>query len=98
MIFSKWFDTQSDVIQGDMIRPVLFIIVLDQLVQSIDTGDEDISVSKIDTLRILGYTYDTDKLYKTVDVMTARLTNFADESIKQTDMKVKPSKTYTQIV
>ena len=33
--FSKWFDVQCGVIQGDIINPVpvLFILTLDQLVQ-----------------------------------------------------------------
>ena len=40
--FSKWFDVQRGVIQGDIISPVLFIIVLDQLVQSIDTDRKSV--------------------------------------------------------
>ena len=96
--FSKWFDIQRGVIQGDIISPVLFIIALDQLVQTIDTGGEGISVGKIGTLRVLGYADDAAMLDKTVEAMTARLTKFADEAKAQVDMKVKPSKTYTQIV
>ena len=98
VIFSKWFDIQRGVIQGDIISPVLFIIALDQLVQTVDTGGEGINVGKIGTLRVLGYADDAAMIDKTVDAMTARLTKFANEAIAQADMKVKPAKTFSQIV
>ena len=96
--FSKWFDIQSGVIQGDIISPVLFILALDQLVQTIDTGGEGVRVGSIGKLHVLGYADDAAMMEETEEMMTTRLTKFADESMTQADMKVKPSKTFTQIV
>ena len=74
------------------------ILTLDQLVQTIDTGGEGIRVDTIGKLCVLGYTDDVDMMERTVEVMTLRLTKFADESMTQADMKVKLSKTFDQIV
>lgn len=97
--FSKWFDIQCGVIQGEFISPVLFILALDQLVQHIDKGGEGIKVGIIRELRVLGYADDAAFLTETtVESMTKRLTLFANESRKRADMKVKPAKRFSQIV
>ena len=51
--YSKWFDIQRGVIQGDIISPVLFILALDQLVQSLDKGGQGVKVSTIHELRVV---------------------------------------------
>ena len=95
--FSKWFDIQCGVIQGEFISPVLFILALDQLVQHIDKGGEGIKVGIIRELRVLGYADDAAFLTETtVESMTKRLTLFANESRKRADMKVKPAKRFSQ--
>ena len=95
--YSKWFDIQRGVIQGDIISPVLFILALDQLVQSLDKGGQGVKVT-IHELRVLGYADDAALTDETVTAMTKRLTLFANESRARADMKVKPTKTFTQIV
>ena len=55
---SKTFNIERGVIQGDIISPIFFIIVLDQLVQTYDKGGQGISVGHIKHLRVLGYVDD----------------------------------------
>ena len=48
--------------------------------------------------RLLGYADDAIMLAEAVDEMSNRLTNFANAALKEADMRVKLSKTHTQIV
>ena len=50
---SKSFAVRRGVIQGDIISPVLFILALDQLIQSVDTEGQGVSVGAINELRVL---------------------------------------------
>ena len=72
--YSKWFDIQRDVIQGDIISPVLFILALDQLVQSFDKGDQGVKVNTIHELRVLDYADDEALADETVTAMTTHNT------------------------
>ena len=47
VIFSKTFDRRRGVIQGDIVRPIVFVLALDQLVQTLDANSEGISVGHI---------------------------------------------------
>ena len=94
--FSKTFDIERGVIQGDIISPIFFIIALDQLVQHYDKSGQGISVGHINSLRVLGYADDAALCEETVDGMTTRLTELADAALKEADMRVKLAKTYTQ--
>ena len=95
---SKTFDVKRGVIQGDIISPILFILALDQLVQQVDTGGEGVSVGTIRELRVLGYADDAAMAEYSADQLSERLTEFADKALSETDMKVKLSKTFSQIV
>ena len=48
--YTKTFNIERGVIQGDIIRPVFLIITLDQLVQTYDKGDQGITVGRIKKL------------------------------------------------
>ena len=95
---SQAFNVARGVIQGDIVSPIFFILALDELVQTFDRSGQGLSVGKIKALRVLGYADDAVMLAETVDEMTSRLTNFANAALKEADMRVKLSKTHTQIV
>lgn len=92
------FDIARGVIQGDIISPIFFIVALTQLVKDYDKSGTGISVGHIKDIRVLGYADDAAMTEWYVEDMTARLTEFADAAVKHTDMRVKPSKTFTQLV
>ena len=94
--FSKTFNIERGVVQGDIISPIFFIIALDQLVQHYDKSGQGISVGHIKSLRVLGYADDAAMCEITVEGMTKRLTEFADAALKEADMKVKLAKTLSQ--
>ena len=85
-------------IQGDIISPIFFILALDQLIQKYDKGGQGVKVGKINTLRVLGYADDAAMSEGTVTEMSKRLTQFADKAMEKADMKMKMSKTFSQIV
>ena len=95
---SKVFDIKRGVIQGDIISPILFILALDQLVQQVDTSGKGISVGTIKEIRVLGYADDAAMTERSTGQMTVRLSEFADAALNKADMKVKLSKTFSQIV
>lgn len=97
-LLSKAFEICRGVIQGDIISPIFFILALDQLMQAYDTKGTGIKVGTIRKMRVLGYADDCTMLTTNTDIMTARLTTFADASLHEADMKVKPSKTFSQHV
>ena len=97
-ILSKVFEIARGVIQGDIISPIFFIIALAQLVQEYDTSGTGISIGHINAIRVLGYADDAAMTEWRVQDMTTRLTEFADAAVEHADMKVKLSKTYSQIV
>ena len=96
--YSRTFKLNRGVVQGDIISPWLFMLALDQLVQTQDKEGQGVSVGTIHKLKVLGYADDAAMLAWTTDEMTARLTNFADKSLALADMKVKLNKAFTQIV
>ena len=86
--FSKTFDVNRGVIQGDIISPIFFIIALDQLVQNYDLGGSGVAVGHIHEIRMLGYADDAAMCDETVENLTVRLTKFADAAQAESDMKV----------
>ena len=79
-----------------IISPALFIISLDQLIQlSIDMTDSDIKVGNTNEIRVSDYDYEAT-LGTSVEEMTVQQTRFADESLRQADMRVKLKKTFTK--
>ena len=89
------FNVARGVIQGDIISSILFILALDQLVQTYDTHDTDYKCSELLTIRILGYADDAVSIEPRVDDMTCRLTTLADASWREADMKVRMDKTFS---
>ena len=69
-VFAKIFNVARGVIQGDIISPILFILALDQLVQTHDTHGTGYKCSEILTIRILGYADDAALIEPRVDDMT----------------------------
>ena len=97
--FSGKFKINRGVIQGDIISPVLFILALDQLIQTVDkTGTGVQCGSKILNIRVLGYADDAALAEPTVGAMTRRLTDLANASISEADMHINMSKTVSQHV
>ena len=101
--FSGSFDVRRGVIQGDIISPVLFILALDQLVQTVNkAGGEGagkgVKCGRILKLSVLGYADDAALIEPCVEVMTDRLTAIADASVKLADMYVSMPKTFSQHV
>ena len=85
-------------VQGDIISPVFFIISLDQLVQKYDKSGTGISVGHIKDIRVLGYADNAAMTEWHVEDMSKRLTEFSDAALAKADMKVKVSKTFSQMV
>ena len=56
--FSGTFSVCRGVIQGDIIPPVLFILALDQLIQTTDKSGDGVKCDKILKIRVLGYADD----------------------------------------
>ena len=96
--FSGAFSVGRGVIQGDIISPVLFVLALDQLVQSFDRSGKGVKCGRILKMRVLGYADDAALMEETVEAMTERLTALADASKRKADMEVNMSKTFTQHV
>ena len=94
---SDKFNVCRGVIQRDIISPVIFILALDQLVQTVDkTG----TGAKCDILkvRVLGYADDAALLEPIVEAMTQRLTDLTNASIREADMYINMNKTVSQHV
>ena len=98
---SKWYRSHihsimTVVLSKVIISPALFIISLDQLIQlSIDMTDSDIKVGNTNEIRVSDYDYEAT-LGTSVEEMTVQQTRFADESLRQADMRVKLKKTFTK--
>lgn len=97
-IFSKSFQINRGVIQGDIISPTLFILALDQLVQSVDKSGQGVKCGNILKLRVLGYADDAALMEEQMEEMTERLTKLADASLADADMEVNMTKTFSQHV
>ena len=95
--FSGNFKVCRGVVQGDIISPVLFILALDQLVQSIDKSGTGVKCGILH-LRVLGYADDAALIEPTVEAMTKRLTDLANASISEADMRINMTKTVSQHV
>ena len=97
-VYSGSFQVRRGVIQGDIISPILFIMALDQLVQTVDTSGKGVKCNSFLRIRVLGYADDEALAEPTVEAMTERLTNLADASERDADMKINVSKTMSQHV
>ena len=97
-IFSQAFPIKRGVIQGDVIPPILFILALDQLVQTVDKSGQGVKCGRILKLRVLGYADDAALMERQMEEMSKRLTALADESLAQADMRINMTKTFTQHV
>ena len=64
--YTKTFNIERGVIQGDVLRPAFFIISLDQLVQTYDKGGQGIAVGHIKNLHVLGYVGDAAMCERTL--------------------------------
>ena len=96
--YSGSFRVCRGVIQGDIISPILFILALDQLVQTADKSGTGVKCGRILHLRVLGYADDAALIEPTVDAMTERFSNLADASKSEADMQINMSKTVSQHV
>ena len=101
--FSGSFNIRRGVIQGDIISPVLFILALDQLVQTVNNAGgkgagQGVTCGRILHLSVLGYADDAALIEPCIETMTNRLTAIADASAKLADMRVSIPKTFTQHV
>ena len=101
--FSGSFDVRRGVIQGDIISPVLFILALDQLVQTVNKAGgkgagKGVKCGRVLKLSVLGYADDAALIEPCVEVMTDRLTAIADASVNLADMHVSMPKTFSQHV
>ena len=83
MILSKTFDVRRGVIQGDIVSPIFLMLALDQLVQTIDAGNEGVRVGHIKKLTILGYADDAAMLASEVDEMTKETDEICGRGIER---------------
>ena len=105
-IYSQAFEVGRGVIQGDIISPVLFILALDQIMQTYDKGapgkggarGKGFKCGRILRIKVLGYADDAALVDADTEGMTTRLTSIADASEREADMKVNVTKTFTQHV
>ena len=97
-IHSGSFQIKRGVIQGDVMSPVLFILALDQLVQTVDQSGTGVKCASFLRVRVLGYADDAALAEPAVEDMTERLTNLADASESEADMKINMTKTVSQHV
>ena len=97
-VYSGRFQVRRGVIQGDVISPILFILALDQLIQTVDTSGTGVRCGSFLRIKVLGYADDAALAETTVDAMTERLTKLADASEREADMKINMSKTVSQHV
>ena len=100
-VFSGSFDIRRGVIQGDIISPILFILALDQLVQTVNKAGGKgaglgVKCGRILKLSVLGYADDAALIEPCIEAMTDRLTAIADTSVELADMNVSIPKTFTQ--
>ena len=78
--YSVTFKVCRGVVQGDIISPVLFILTLDQLIQTVDKSGTGVKCDILH-LRVLGYADDVALIEPTVEAMTRRLTDLANTCI-----------------
>ena len=98
-VYSGAFDVGRGVIQGDIISPVLFILVLDALIQQYDSvKGKGFKCGRTLRLDLLGYAEDVALISGDVDDMTRRLTAIADAAKAEADMNVSLPKTFSQHV
>ena len=99
-VYSGSFQVRRGVIQGDIISSILFILALDQLVQTADRSRTGVKYDSFLRISVLGYGHadDTSLAEPTVEAKTERLTNLTDASERETDMKINVSKTMSQHV
>ena len=77
---------------------MLFILALDQLVQTIDTSGTGIKCVRILRIRVLGYADDASLAEPTVEAMTERLTNLSNASKTEADIEMNMVKKVSQHV
>ena len=97
-VYSSSFKVRRGVIQGDIISPILFILALDQLIQTVDKSGTGVKCRSLFKIRVLGYADDAALAEPTVEKMTERLTKLADASEHEADMKINILKTMSQHV
>ena len=86
------------VIQGDIISPMLGILVLNQIMQTADSKNKGVKCGRILRIKTLGYADDITLVEEEVEDMTTRLKDIGDTSLEEADMKINMDKTQTQHV
>ena len=97
-IFSTVFGIDRGVVQGDIVSPILFILALDQLIQTYDIAGTGVRCGQELTYRVLGYADDAALVEERIEEMSLRLTQLADASVAQAGMYVRMDKTFTHHV
>ena len=97
-IFSDAFNIARGVVQGDIVSPLLFILALDQIIQSYDKAGVGVKCGDELTYRVLGYADDAALTEGRIEEMTERLTALAEKSQSEADMTIHMDKTFSQHV
>ena len=94
-IFSDVFNIGRGVVQGDVVSPLLFILVLDQIVKCHDAAGAGVKVNDDLPFRVFGYTNDAALVEERIEEMTVRLTELAVKSQSEVDVTVRMDKTFS---
>ena len=76
----------------------MFILALDQIIQTYDKRDAGVKCGRILEIKVIGYADDAALAEPTVEGMTERLKSIADASRDEADMEVSMQKTFSQHV
>ena len=96
-VYNKSFKVRRGVIQGDIISPIFFIVVMKQIFRVHDKSPAGATIGNYIQVGVLGYADDAALISHDVDRMSQRLSSISKGSREDADMEIHTGKTKTML-
>ena len=97
-IYSATFKVRRGVIQGDIISPIFFVLVMEQIFHKHDKNPTGITLGNFLQVGTLAYADDVAIASLSVDKLSTRLSSISAGSREDADMDISKPKTKTMYV